>query len=163
MPEIRPATVADALAIANMYNHYVINTTITFEFDPVSESDMAARIGDTLAVGLPWLVTVEDGTVVGYAYASKWKGRCAYRHTVEASVYLKHECTGKGLGTALYKALFTRLRELNMHAVIGGIALPNPPSERLHERMGMRQVAHFQEVGHKFERWIDVGYWQCLL
>lgn len=160
---IRTATAGDADAIARIYNHYVANTIITFEEQAVSSEEMAARIAEVAAASLPWLVAEQDGRVVGYAYASKWKGRCAYRFSAECTVYLDPDCVGRGYGTQLYESLFAALRERGMHAVIGGVALPNPASVALHERMGMRKVAHFREVGYKFDRWIDVGYWQATL
>ena len=164
---IRPAQAADAGAIARIYNHYVRETHVTFEETPVDAAEMATRIAETGAASLPWLVAQSSaasaGDVLGYAYASKWKGRCAYRHSVEATVYLAPGATGRGLGFALYNALLAQLREHRLHAVIGGIALPNPASIALHEKLGFEQVAHFREVGFKFGRWVDVGYWQRLL
>ncbi|MGH8166642.1 MAG: GNAT family N-acetyltransferase, partial [Woeseiaceae bacterium] len=97
------------------------------------------------------------------AYASRWHGRCAYRFSVESTVYLDPDRTGRGVGKRLYAALIDAIRDLSMRAVIGGIALPNEPSIRLHERLGFRKVAHFEQVGFKHDRWIDVGYWQLLL
>lgn len=108
-------------------------------------------------------MAVRDGDVIGYAYASKWKGRCAYRFAVETSVYVDSSARGAGVGTVLYEALFAALRGRGIHAAIGGIALPNEASIALHERFGMKKVAHFEQVGFKFGRWIDVGYWQRLL
>lgn len=160
---IRAATAADAAAIAAIYNHYVRSTVVTFEESEVAEDDMAERIAEVEAAGLPWCVAEDAGAVLGFAHASKWKGRCAYRHTVEVTVYLEPSATGRGWGRRLYEALFDALRERRIHAAIGGIALPNPASIALHERLGMSKVAHFREVGRKFERWIDVGYWQCTL
>lgn len=160
---IRTATAGDADAIARIYNHYVANTIITFEEQAVSSEEMAARIAEVAAASLPWLVAELDGSIVGYAYASKWKGRCAYRFSAECTVYLDPDCVGRGYGTQLYESLFAALRERGMHAVIGGVALPNPASVALHEKLGMRKVAHFGEVGYKFDRWIDVGYWQATL
>lgn len=160
---IRPATPDDAAAIAAIYNHYVTHTTVTFEEQPVSGEDMSERLREVAAASLPWLVAVQSGQVVGYAYATKWKGRCAYRYSVESSVYLAHDRVGKGLGSLLYRELFSRLKDRGIHAIIGGIALPNPASVALHERLGMTQVAHFREVGFKFGGWIDVGYWQATL
>ena len=157
---IRPALASDADAIAHIYNHYIRNTTVTFEEMPVSAQEMAARIAKFDAASLPWLVLELDGHVVGYTYASKWKGRCAYRFSVESTVYLDPAHTGRGLGSSLYAALFAALRDKGMHVVIGGIALPNAASVALHEKLGLEKVAHFKEVGFKFERWIDVGYWQ---
>lgn len=159
---IRSATTADAEAICSIYNHYVLETTITFEEAAVSPNDMQSRIGETLP-SLPWLVWQEGAAILGFAHASKWKGRCAYRHSAEVTVYLEPGCTGRGIGPKLYEELLASLRERNFHAAIGGIALPNPASIALHERFGFRKVAHFEQVGWKRNRWIDVGYWQLLL
>jgi L-amino acid N-acyltransferase YncA len=160
---IRPATTADAAAICTIYNHYVLETTITFEEAAVTPAEMGNRIRETVDSSLPWLVWEELSSIRGFAYASKWKGRCAYRHSVEATVYLEAKSTSRGVGSRLYQALLTDLRERSFHAVIGGIALPNEASIALHERLGFRKVAHFEQVGWKFGRWIDVAYWQLLL
>lgn len=160
---IRTAEISDAEAIVGIYNHYVANTTITFEEQQVPVEEMGSRIKDIQATGLPWLVFEESSQVVGYAYASKWKTRSAYRFSVETSVYLKHGSHARGVGSRLYEALFDALRGQGVHAVIGGIALPNESSIRLHEKFGMKKVAHFEQVGFKFGKWIDVGYWQKLL
>jgi L-amino acid N-acyltransferase YncA len=160
---IRAATAADGARLAEIYNYYIRHTTVTFEEDPVSAGDMAARVTETLDASLPWLVAEDAGRLVGFAYASKWKGRCAYRHTVESTVYLDPEATGNGWGSALYRVLFDQLRQRGTRVVIGGIALPNPASIALHERFGMHKVAHFEQVGFKFRQWIDVGYWQVVL
>lgn len=159
---LRDATAADAAAIAAIYNHYVATTPISMESDPVAPDEMARRIAEVQAAGLPWLVLADAGQVLGYAYASKWRARPGYRHAVESSVYVEHGQRGRGLGLALYRALLGRL-EGRFHAVIGGIALPNAASIALHERLGFRQVACFPEVGHKFGAWVDVGYWQLTL
>ena len=160
---IRPAGENDAAGIAGIYNPYVLGTCVTFETEPVSAAEMAQRIADTSGSSLPWLVAEASGEIIGYAYASKWKGRCAYRYTVESTVYLDPAHTGKGLGLQLYSALIAAIRACDMHAVIGGIALPNASSIGLHERLGFRKVAHFEQVGFKQGRWVDVGYWQLLL
>lgn len=160
---IRPATPVDAHAIAAIYDPYVRETVITFEEEPVSADAFRVRIADTATLGLPWLVAESGEGVVGYAYAGPWKARRSYRHTVEVSVYLAQHATGRGLGRALYTALLAALQERGAHVAIGGIALPNAASVALHERLGFTKVAHFPEVGWKFGRWIDVGYWQRTL
>lgn len=160
---IRPATKQDAEAIVTIYNHYVLNSAITFEETGVSSQEMARRMAEIDTQDLPWLVLEQSDSIVGFAYASQWKGRCAYRYCAETTVYLEPGFTGRGLGYQLYAVLLTQLREKGLHAAIGGIALPNPASIALHEKCGMSQVAHFKEVGYKFEQWIDVGYWQLLL
>ncbi len=160
---IRHAEQRDTEAIAKIYNHYVLNTIITFEEIALSVPEMAARIADIQAANMPWLVAEENNLVVGYAYASTWKARAAYRHTLESTVYLDPKFVGKKIGTKLYDALFALLREKNVHVIMGVIALPNEASIILHEKFGMQKAAHFSEVGFKFNRWLDVGYWQVTL
>ena len=157
---IRDAAAGDAAAIARIYNHYVLTAIATFEEEPVCAEEMEGRLREVAESRLPWLVAEREGSIVGYAYASKWKGRCGYRFSAETSVYLDPQAGGKGIGTELYERLFAILEGMGLHAAIGGIALPNPGSVTLHEKLGMEKVAHFKEVGFKFGRWIDVGYWQ---
>jgi L-amino acid N-acyltransferase YncA len=157
---VRVAEAEDGAALARIYNHYIATTVVTFEEAAVCAADMTARVAEISAAQLPWLVAQSSAGVNGFAYASRWKGRCAYRYSVESTVYLEPAAVGRGLGLALYSTLLARLQELRCHAVIGGIALPNQASVALHEKLGMRKVAHFAEVGFKFGRWVDVGYWQ---
>src|SRR5665648_1293377 len=121
---IRKVTFDDIEQICDIYNHYIQNTIITFEESPVSYKEMKKRIVDITSC-LPFFVYTENEEIIGYTYASKWKGRCAYRFSVEATVYLKAGKLGKGIGTKLYTALLNDLGERNIHAVIGSIALPN--------------------------------------
>ncbi len=160
---IRPATGEDVEQIVEIYNHYVLNSTITFEEAPVDAPEMARRIFDVRSIPLPWLVATSDSDVVGYAYASKWRARAAYRFSTEATVYLRAGHVHKGIGSELYRHLIAALQAAGVHAVIGGVALPNDPSLRLHEKLGFEKVAHFREVGFKFGRWIDVTYWERIL
>jgi len=162
-PTVRSATAADAGGIVHIYNHYITHSVATFEETPVDAATMAGRIAEADATGLPWLVAERDGRITGYAYAGQWKGRCAYRYSVESTVYVDPDTTGQGMGTRLYAGLLDELRSRAIHTVIGGISLPNPASIALHERLGFVQVAHFREVGFKFGCWIDVGYWQAAL
>ena len=157
---IREATAADAGAIASIYNHYILETFISFEETPLSDQAMAERVARVQTNGCNWLVAEAQGRIVGYAYSSPWNDRAAYRHSVEISVYLDSAHSGNGWGTKLYEQLFDTLRGQNVHTAIAGIALPNPASVALHEKFGMQKVAHFREVGNKFGQWLDVGYWQ---
>lgn len=159
---IRPATPDDASAIVDIYNHYVATTVISFEERPVTPDEMAGRILDVTAA-LPWLVYQSEGSVLGYAYATKWRVRSAYRYSAETSVYVAPGQGGKGIGSALYKTLLEELRGREIHMAIGGIAQPNPASVALHESLGFEKVAHFKQVGRKFDRWIDMGYWELQL
>jgi phosphinothricin acetyltransferase len=160
---IRAANERDAGRIADIYNHYIVNTVITFEEQIVSPSEMSARIADVQAQGLPWLVAEQGSEVVGYSYASPWKTRSAYRFAVETTVYLRHGMQGRGVGKTLYAALLPILKAKGIHAVIGGAALPNPASVALHENLGFEQVATFRQVGFKHGGWVDVAYWQLIL
>jgi L-amino acid N-acyltransferase YncA len=159
---IRSATAADAQAICSIYNHFILQSTVTFEETAITPDDMAAR----MAAGsgrLPFLLAEIDGAVAGYAYAAPWKTRSAYRHTVESSVYVAPGFAGMGLGSRLYQALLQDLRERDVHAVLAGIALPNSASVGLHEAFGFAKVGQMREVGRKFGQWLDVGYWQLVL
>jgi L-amino acid N-acyltransferase YncA len=162
-PRVRAALPADAEAIARIYNYYIRHTVITFEEEPVSTQTMAARVMEVQNASLPWLVAELEGAVVGYAYASRWKVRSAYRHSVETTIYLEHGREGRGIGTRLYSELLSSLRARGVHVAIGGAALPNDASAALHERLGFERVATFREVGFKHDRWVDVAYWQLLL
>ena len=147
--------------VAGIYNHYVMNTHHTFETEPVSETEMAERIS-TAGGEFPFLVAIADGELVGYAFASQFKLRQAYEHSAEVSIYVKNDAKKKGIGTRLYDQLFREMEESLVHAFIAGIALPNDPSIRFHEKLGFKKVAHFEEIGYKLGRWIDVGYWEKL-
>lgn len=159
---IRAATADDAAAVAAVYNHYVERTVVTFEESAVPSEEMSARI-ERIGAAYPYLVAETPAGVVGYAYADRWHARCSYRLSVETTVYLAPGHVGAGLGTRLYGRLLEALERAGYHCAIGGIALPNPASVALHEKLGFERVALFREVGRKFDRWIDVGYWQRLL
>lgn len=159
---IRSATPDDAQALCAIYNHYVLNTLITFEEQAVTHDAMGERIAQ-ISASCPWLVMQEQGTLIGFAYASPWKNRSAYRFCLESTLYLAQEATGRGAGRQLYEALLAALRAKAIHSVIAGIALPNPASVALHQKMGFEQVAHFKQLGWKFEQWIDVAYWELTL
>jgi phosphinothricin acetyltransferase len=161
--EIRAAAVSDAALVANIYNHYVKETVITFEEEPVATAEMVRRIEEATSASLPWLVAKQGHMVVGYACATPWKNRSAYRFSTEITVYLAPAHTRRGIGTQLYAELFSVLRANGIHAVMGCIALPNDASIALHEKLGLKKVAHFHQVGFKFDRWVDVGYWQRIL
>ncbi|NME68601.1 arsinothricin resistance N-acetyltransferase ArsN1 family B [Flammeovirga aprica] len=159
---IRDIQLTDAKAVAEIYNYYIENTVVTFEETALKPEDIEERILSKKE-SLPWVVFEKNNEVVGYAYASEWKSRCAYKYSVESTVYLKHTEVKGGIGTQLYKELLDRLRKTEVHAVIGGIALPNEGSTKLHEKFGFEKVAQFKEVGFKFDQWVDVGYWELIL
>jgi L-amino acid N-acyltransferase YncA len=160
---IRPVTLGDAASVARIYNHYVADTIVTFEEEAVSAEEIVNRIFEVQSASLPWLVAERGQDILGYAYASMWKGRIGYRFAVEVTVYLDPASVHQGIGSKLYARLLPELKELGVHTAIGGIALPNDASVRVHEKFGFEKVAHFRENGLKFDRWIDVGYWQLML
>jgi L-amino acid N-acyltransferase YncA len=160
---VRPVAASDAAALARIYNHYVSETIVTFEEETVSPADFARRIEEVVSASYPWLVAEEDGKITGYAYAANWKRRRGYRFSVEVTVYLDPACARRGIGSRLYSQLLPLLKSAGIHAAMGGIALPNDASILLHEKFGFVKVAHFSEVGFKFDRWIDVAYWQLKL
>ncbi len=160
---IRDATLNDAAKIVDIYNHYISDSVVTFEQEIISADIMQERISKVLDSKLPWLVAEQDSNIIGYCYATPWKERSAYRFSVEATVYLHPKVKGLGWGSQLYQSLFEQLKHKQIHAVMGGITLPNEASIRLHEKFGMNKVAHFKQVGYKFEQWLDVGYWQKIL
>jgi L-amino acid N-acyltransferase YncA len=160
---VRTAAAGDLQAIVNIYNHHVLHTIVTFEEQAVSAPDIAKRMRDVEAASLPWLVAERNGSVEGYAYAAPWHPRRSYRFSAEVTVYVASDQTRKGLGTMLYAQLLSSLRSRQIHTALGGIALPNEASVALHEKFGFKKVAHLEAVGFKFNRWIDVGYWQRIL
>lgn len=159
---IRTVTLNDAKQLADLYNHYVRNTLITFEELEVSTADYAERI-KKISADYPFIVYEENGSILGFAYGMKWRERSAYRYALESSVYVKHDAFGKGIGTKLYTELFKQLKAQGCKQVIGVITLPNETSVQLHERFGFVKAAHFRSVGIKFDTWCDVGFWQLSL
>lgn len=160
---IRNARRQDAQAIADIYNHYVKTSIMTFEEEPLTSQDMGPRIEAVQCASLPWFIAEAGQHILGYAYATPWKARSAYRFSVETSVYMDFAHTGRGTGSLLYGRLLAALQNGRTHVAIAGISLPNEASIALHVKFGVRKVAHFPEVGFKFDRWIDVGYWQRVL
>ena len=156
---IRKATLNDVKAIADIYNYYVKTSIATFAEKNISEEEIRHNLNNSVF----WFVYEEEGKVLGYASANKWNKRCSYRYTLEVSIYLKIHMLGKGIGVKLYERLLSEIKKTNTHSVIGGVSLPNIASVKLHEKFGFKKVAHFNEVGFKFNKWIDVGYWELIL
>jgi len=156
---IRNVSHTDAPAIAEIYNHYIRETIFTFEEIKVDAKEIEKRIKN-ITVHYPWIVYEQDGEILGYAYGGEWRTRSAYRFVAESAVYLRHNLPSKGIGSQLYAELLQRLKAQGIHSVMGVLGLPNEPSIRLHEKFGFKKAAHFAEVGYKFGKWVDVGYWQ---
>lgn len=160
---IRPADPErDAAACAAIYAPSVESTPISFENVPPDPAEFAGRIARYAATH-QFLVAEEDGEVLGYAYACRWRERPAYDWSVEVSVYVGAAHQGKGVGRALYEELFARLRIQGYRIAVAGITLPNPASIALHERLGFAAIGALREIGWKLDDWHDVGYWQLHL
>jgi L-amino acid N-acyltransferase YncA len=159
---IRKATLEDAAQIAEIYNYYIKTSHATFELETIDAAEMQSRISETFQKNYPFFVCVENEEIVGYAYGRYFRPRRAYMHSIEVSVYIKNGAEAKGIGTRLYEKLLHEILQKDFHAIIAGISLPNDASVKLHEKFGFEKVAHFREVGFKFGRWIDVGYWELL-
>lgn len=157
--QIRSVKETDAAAIAAIYAPYVRETAITFEYDAPSAATMLERIQET-TTKFPYLVAEIDGSVVGYAYAHTYYPRAAYDWTVEVSIYIDTSQRQAGLGTALYDTLEKQLKEQGFVNLLACISLPNDPSIAFHQKRGYKQVAHFEQVGYKFDRWYDIVWLQ---
>ncbi len=156
---VRNVEKKDIQQIVSIYNYYIENTIITFEEELVTDNEMGIRIVKYTKY-FPWLVYEEKGKVIGYCYATKWRVRSAYKHSAEVTVYVSNESHGKGIGTLLYNELIKQCKQKNLHVLVAGIALPNEKSQKMHEKIGFKKVAHFEEIGRKCNKWIDVGYWE---
>lgn len=155
-PALREATVADAPRIAAIYAHHVLHGLASFETEPPGEAEIARRLGEVRARGLPYLVAEADGRVVGYAYAAPYRSRPAYRYTVEDSVYVDRDCAGRGVGRQLLQRLVADAAASGcrqMIAVIGDSA--NEASIGLHAALGFEVVGTLKSVGFKHGRWVD--------
>ena len=157
--EIRAAAAADAAACAAIYAAYVLGSAITFETEPPTPEEMAGRIAAAQATHA-WLVLVDEGRVVGYAYGSPFKARAAYRWSCEVSVYLEIGRRRGGGGRALYEALFARLAERGYRTAVAGMTLPNDASVGLHTALGFEPVGTYRRIGWKHGAWHDVAWMQ---
>lgn len=157
----RPADIDDLPRLTEFYNHYVVNSHVTFDLEPVTPAERREWFAQFAATGPHrLLVAEENGVVVGYAGSFRFRTRRAYDATIETTVYCAPEAVGRGIGSALYAALFEVLREETLHIAIGAIAVPNPPSIALHERFGFRLAGTTHEVGRKFGRYWDVAWYE---
>lgn len=160
---IRPATPRDIPSIAAIYAHYVANATATFELTPPTEAEMLERFVRLTGSGFPYLVSILDGSIAGFAYAAPYRPRPAYRFTVEDTIYLAPEAAGRGIGSQLLGELIAQCQSLGykqMIAVIGGGA---EASCRLHAKLGFHEAGRLSNVGYKFDRWLDTVLMQRAL
>ena len=161
MPAVRDARLADLAALTAIYNHYVVHTPITFDLSPLEPEQRRGWFDEHQGGGRHrLLVADEDGSLLGYGTTSRWRPQAAYDTTVEATVSVRHDVTGRGVGRQLYSELFAAIAREDVHTIVAGVALPNDASVALHERFGFRPVGVFAEVGRKFDRFWDVAWFQ---
>ncbi len=156
---VRSAIGADAAACAEIYRPYVLDTVISFEAEPPTVDEMAARIA-AARVTHEWLVLEVDGDFAGYAYAHQFNPRAAYQWSVETSIYVARNRHRLGGGRMLYGELLSRLAARGFRRAFAGIAQPHEASNAFHQTFGFRPVGHYQRVGWKLGAWHDVQWWQ---
>ncbi len=159
---LRAARAADLEAVADLYGREVTGGTATFELDPPTPAVMGRRLAAVESHGLPWLVAEVDGRFAGYAYASPFRPRPAYRYGVEVSIYVEPAARGHGVGRALLSAVVGRAREMGLRHVIGAISdsATSAASIALHRSLGFEPAGVYRQVGWKFDRWLDVALMQ---
>lgn len=160
--QIRLATIADLPAIRAIFNHYVATSTCTFQLEPETEEEHHRWFTER-AAGHPVTVAELAGEVAGWGALSAWKSRCAYAHSVEASVYIRHDMHRRGIGRAILTDLIERARTAGHHTILGGACTEHAASLALQESLGFVRVGCLREVGFKFGRWLDVAYLQLML
>lgn len=160
---IRHAELRDYAPILAIYNHYIETSSCTFDLEAFSEKARApwfAQFGKQGPLQLVVAESLADQEIQGYACSGILNPKAAYATSVQVSVYLSPQLCGQGLGPKLYADLFQLLKQENVHRAYGGITLPNGASIALHKKFGFRQVAHYSEVGYKFERYWDVAWYE---
>lgn len=157
---VRPAIDDDAAAVAEIYNHYVRTSHATFDVEPVGIDERRGWLAEHAGGPHRVFVALDGEHVVGFARSGRYRLRAAYETTVETGAYVNPTFVGRGVGAALYRALFKALEGEDVHRALAGIVLPNDASIALHERSGFRCVAHFSEQGRKFGRYWDVDWYE---
>ncbi len=159
---IRNVSLRDAKAIVDIYNEYITNSVATFDMEPLEVEEMECRIAK-IASSYPYLVYVDHDEVVGYCYAHPWKEKAAYQYTLEVTIYLSPGYKGRGIGRRLMERLIEECRAGGFHALIACITEGNEASFSLHEKLGFKRISHFEKVGLKFGRWLDVIDYELII
>ena len=160
---IRLATEDDLPAMLEIYNDIILNTTAVYEYEPHTLEMRRQWFLTKQEQRLPVFLAEEDGGLAGFSTIGPFRAWAAYKYSVENSIYVKNGLRGKGIGRLLLAPLIGAARNLKMHTIIAGIEATNIASIKLHESFGFKEVAHFKEVGWKFERWLDLKFLQLLI
>jgi L-amino acid N-acyltransferase YncA len=161
--QIRPATEADVPGILEIYNDAILHTTAVYNYVPHTLDMRLAWFREKIEQGFPVLVAVSAGRVAGYSCLGHFRAFAAYKYTAESSVYVHADHRGKGIARALMTPLIKAAQDMDLHAVVAGIDAGNTASIKLHEQFGFAEVAHFKQVGYKFDKWLDLLFLQLLL
>ncbi|HVY52651.1 MAG TPA: GNAT family N-acetyltransferase [Devosia sp.] len=162
-PIFRPFAWSDVPAIAAIYRHAVETSVATFDTEPPGETAMAEKFGHIVELGHPLIIAELDGSTIGYAYASTYRPRPAYRFTAEDSIYLAPQAQGRGIGTALLAQLLDKSRAFGFRQMLAVITAERANSIRLHEKHGFRLIGRYEALGYKFDRWLDIVHMQRAL
>ena len=160
---IRPYSPADIAAVTRIYGHYVRETVITFETAEPDEAEMQSRFATIAGKGHPLLIGEVDGEVIGYAYASTYRPREAYRFTCEDSIYLAPSAVGHGIGSTMLGRLIEDSSKAGLKQMLAVITAERANSIRLHEKRGFRMIGTYEALGFKFDRWLDIVHMQRAL
>ena len=145
-----------------LYKYYVDNTKATLDFE-ISDLKVFTAFCQKVSDEFLFLIYIENNEVLAFAYASKWKEKKGYDLSLESTIYVKHDCVNKGIGSQLYSLLILRLRKMGYANLVACLTLPNTKSVALHERMGFIKAGHFNAIAEKHNETVDVGYWQLVL
>ena len=163
MITIRHATEDDLPAILEIYNDVILHTTAVYDYEPHTLEMRRQWFITKKEQGFPVFVAADDEKIVGLSSIGPFRAWAAYKYSVENSVYVSADSRGRGIGKLLIPPLIVVARELGLHTIIAGIDAANEPSLKLHEHFGFKEVAHFREVGYKFDRWLDLKFLQLVL
>lgn len=160
---IRAAHNGDVQAIMEIYNYAIMHTTAVYDYEPHT-IEMRQQWFDTKKQqGFPVFVAEEGGEVIGFGSLGPFRAWAAYKYTVENAIYVKHDAQGKGIGRLLMEPLINASKELGIHTIVAGIDADNVVSIQLHKKFGFTEVAHFKQVGWKFDKWLDLKFMQLIL
>jgi phosphinothricin acetyltransferase len=159
-PLLRPFVWADVPAITAIYTHYVETSTVTFDTEVPSEAKMAEKFAGIIGLGHPLIIAERDGQVLGYAYASTYRPRAAYRFTCEDSLYLHQDAVGMGLGSTMLAELLVQSQAFGFKQMLAVITAGTENSIALHKKFGFRHIGHYEGLGLKFDQWLDIVHMQ---
>jgi phosphinothricin acetyltransferase len=152
----------DITEIVEILNYYVKNDACIFQVEPYLIEEIDAKF-KSITPKYPFFVQEYKGKVVGFAYGARWRDKPAYAKSVETTIYVHPEYKHSGIGEPLYKKLIETLTQMEFHLLVAGMTMPNPGSQRLHEKLGFEKVGEFKDAGMKFGQWHNVGFWQMIL